>query len=476
MAKVLMYGEISETKYSVDMKNLFKKINEQKNFINFLNGEEVYLSEQFPEYQDKLMKLTSAMNDARLSNDLRQFYRYEFWALKQLDYLIPLWWTMLLLWYKHLPDHLFDSTYPTSGDQSAITSKGLYDLFIRMEIDEAEQLINKMNLSSREKGLLIDAIEVKNEELFLKVLFETPSDLTDYKRRINIYANVFDMREAVLLGNKNPSSNSVYLETHKTLLDICDIVEGDSFEVKVKKMLLFCEQFLSSIGVDNIFQIENENDMDEFVEAFVLLRNFYNNSNPAYDNKRIELERLLSCMPNVHTGITLWRNVLCFVYAQMDYFFHSAIENMLTEEERKLINLVFSRISTEDFRILSHLCYTVDSGSNIVKQSDIVSNPYFQAAIRAGLIDCLGDDKYNWSKSDALLSYFIGRVFCDDKNENGIWVIIGIFPDKKIKELFPNVKNPGQHRKNRKLYGGKVPKEYKIVDDLIDKVKDKEIK
>ena len=160
----------------------------------------------------------------------------------------------------------------------------------------------------------------------------------------------------------------------------------------------------------------------------------------------------------------------------MDYFFHSAIENMLTEEERKLINLVFSRISTEDFRILSHLCYTVDSGSNIVKQSDIVSNPYFQAAIHAGLIDCLDDDKYNWSKSDALLSYFIGRVFCDDKNENGIWVIIGIFPDKKIKELFPNVKNPGQHRKNRKLYGGKVPKEYKIVDDLIDKVKDKEIK
>ena len=130
MAKVLMYGEISETKYSVDMKNLFKKINEQKNFINFLNGEEVYLSEQFPEYQDKLQKLASAMNDARLSNNLRQFYRYEFWALKQLDYLIPLWWTMLLLWYKHLPDHLFDSTYPTSGDQSAITSKGLYDLFV----------------------------------------------------------------------------------------------------------------------------------------------------------------------------------------------------------------------------------------------------------------------------------------------------------------------------------------------------------
>lgn len=94
----------------------------------------------------------------------------------------------------------------------------------------------------------------------------------------------------------------------------------------------------------------------------------------------------------------------------------------------------------------------------------------FKKAIRAGLMEVQGNT-FHWKKSNVLLSYMCGRIYCGDaafetKFGTGkkTWKRGStLFPDSKLNALFGK-KNLGQSR----LQAQYVPNGYELVDKLFD--------
>ncbi|WP_195437754.1 hypothetical protein [Parabacteroides goldsteinii] len=101
----------------------------------------------------------------------------------------------------------------------------------------------------------------------------------------------------------------------------------------------------------------------------------------------------------------------------------------------------------------------------------------FERAVKAGLMQPLKDKgSYQWNKSNVLLAYFCGKIYCDDRLEQETltkeWVVKRgeiFFPETALNSFFlngegQNIKNLGQSR----LQMQRPPKGYRDIDNLFD--------
>ena len=91
----------------------------------------------------------------------------------------------------------------------------------------------------------------------------------------------------------------------------------------------------------------------------------------------------------------------------------------------------------------------------------------FHKAIEVGLIELI-DGKYHWTRSNVLLAYFCGKIYCGDSfdidpttKEYVIKRGSAFFPETAICSLF-GLKNLGQSR----LQIERLPKGYEEIDRL----------
>lgn len=105
----------------------------------------------------------------------------------------------------------------------------------------------------------------------------------------------------------------------------------------------------------------------------------------------------------------------------------------------------------------------------------------FEKAVKAGLMQPLKDkDGYQWNKSNVLLAYFCGKIFCGDRlKQDDVtkeWIVKRggtFFPETALNSFFlnekrQNIKNLGQSR----LQMQRPPEGYKDIDNLFDEATD----
>lgn len=98
------------------------------------------------------------------------------------------------------------------------------------------------------------------------------------------------------------------------------------------------------------------------------------------------------------------------------------------------------------------------------------AQPYFERAIANNYMQ-KADKGYEWLKSQVLLSYFCGRIFCGDYIKpdklSPTWKQGGeaFFPEKALANLF-NSPNIGASRRNK--VEGAPPKGYELIDSLFE--------
>lgn len=103
----------------------------------------------------------------------------------------------------------------------------------------------------------------------------------------------------------------------------------------------------------------------------------------------------------------------------------------------------------------------------------------FAKAVKAGLMQPLKDG-YQWNKSNVLLAYFCGEIYCGDGLVQDTitkeWIVKRgetFFPETALHSFFlnkegQNIKNLGQSR----LQMQRPPKGYKDIDNLFDEAAD----
>lgn len=101
----------------------------------------------------------------------------------------------------------------------------------------------------------------------------------------------------------------------------------------------------------------------------------------------------------------------------------------------------------------------------------------FSRAVKSGLMQPLSSGKgYQWNRSNAMLAYFCGKIYCGDKLKQDTttkdWMLKRgetLFPETALMSFFVNkerqaIKNLGQSR----LQMQRPPKGYKDIDRLFD--------